>query len=290
MRGKGWIPLFLLPAVLLFLFVFAVPLGIVFFTSTFDYRIFPDRFNFIGVEHFVQLFTKDRAFRQALVNTVIWIVLHCTLHVGLGVLLAMMLYKKPRGWKFVRVTYMIPSIIANAAIAMIFINIYNPQFGVLNSILDKLGQAHLTRNWLFEKGTSFASVTTIWTIFAGYTTVLVLAQALSVDEAIIEAARVDGASAIQTDWFIMLPLVKRMVGTTMVMAATYMLQMFDLIFLTTKGGPGTATMNLPLLLYRTAMAENNYGYANAVGVVIIVLGMLSMGIINKALRVNATDD
>ncbi len=72
----------------------------------------------------------------------------------------------------------------------------------------------------------------------------------------------------------------------MIMAATYMLQMFDLIYLTTKGGPGTTTTNLPLLLYKTAMTENNYGYANTIGVVIIALGLVFMNVINKSLKVN----
>ena len=63
-----------------------------------------------------------------------------------------------------------------------------------------------------------------------------------------------------------------------------MLQMFDLIYLTTKGGPGYVTTNLPLMLYKTAMTENNYGYANTVGVVIIALGMLFMLVVNRLLR------
>lgn len=75
-----------------------------------------------------------------------------------------------------------------------------------------------------------------------------------------------------------------MLATTMIMAATYMLQMFDLIYLTTRGGPGVTTTNLPLMLYKTAMTENNYGYANAIGVVIIALGVLFMTLINKLLR------
>ncbi len=83
----------------------------------------------------------------------------------------------------------------------------------------------------------------------------------------------------------MLPTVKKMIGTTVIMAATYMLQLFSMIYITTGGGPGKATTNLPLYLYMT-MKANNYGYANTIGVVIILLGALTMVIINRVFRMH----
>ena len=283
-KQKGWIALFLLPTFVLFIMIYAVPLGMTVFTSLFDYRLLPNRFEFVGFSNYANLLGNDPQFYTALTNNIIWILLHTTLHVAIGAALALVLYKKPRGWKAVRVIYMVPSIISNAAVAMIFVNIYNPSYGVLNSLLRGIGLDHLQRNWLYDPRTSFTSVTLIWTLFSGYNTTLILAQALSIDESVLEAARVDGASPLQQDFLIVLPLVKPMIATTMIMASTYMLQMFDLVYLTTRGGPGVTTTNLPLMLYKTAMTENNYGYANAVGVVIILLGILCMGIINRGLK------
>ena len=285
---KMWIPIFLAPTLILFLLIYAIPLFMVFFTSLFDYRLYPNRFEFAGLQNYINLFS-DQRFLDGLVNTIVWIVMQCTLHVGLGVLLALILYKKPFGWKFVRVSYMIPNIVSNAAIAMIFLNIFNPQFGVLNSILKSIGLENLTRNWLFENETAFMSVSLIWIMFAGYTTTLVLAEALSLDESVLEAAKIDGASNFQTDIFVVLPLIKKMIGTTMIMAASYMLQMFDLVYITTKGGPGNTTTSLPLLLYSVTTSENNYGYANTIGVVIIVIGLISMTVINKIFKMNKED-
>ena len=285
---KMWIPIFLAPTLILFLLIYAIPLFMVFFTSLFDYRLYPNRFEFSGLQNYINLFS-DQRFLDGLVNTIVWIVMQCTLHVGLGVLLALILYKKPFGWKFVRVSYMIPNIVSNAAIAMIFLNIFNPQFGVLNSILKSIGLENLTRNWLFENETAFMSVSLIWIMFAGYTTTLVLAEALSLDESVLEAAKIDGASNFQTDIFVVLPLIKKMIGTTMIMAASYMLQMFDLVYITTKGGPGNTTTSLPLLLYSVTTSENNYGYANTIGVVIIVIGLISMTVINKIFKMNRED-
>lgn len=286
---KIWTPLFLAPAFALFLLVYAIPLVVVFATSFFEYRLLPNCFNFIGLQNYIKLLTGDAVFMEALRNTVVWILVHCTVHVFIGTLLAFILYKKPRGWKFVRVSYMIPNIISQSAIAMIFLNVFNPQYGVVNSLLERLGLQAFQHNWLFEQATAFPSVTMTWLLFAGYTTTLVLAEALSVDESLIEAARVDGASNFQVDIYIMLPLIRKMIGTTVIMAATYMLQLFSLIYITTGGGPQTATTNLPLLLYQTAMKENNYGYANTIGVFIIIIGMISMILINKIFRMNESD-
>ena len=283
--NKGWIPVFLLPSVVLFLLIYAVPLGMVFVTSLFDYRLTGSGMTFIGFGNYIRLL-QDPDFAQALRNTVVWILIHCIVHVALGTLVALVLYKKPRGWKFVRTAYMIPNIISNAAIGMIFLNIFNPQFGVINSVLKAVGLGHLAQNWLMNESTAFPSVTMIWLLFAGYTTTLVLGQALSIDESVLEAARVDGATPFQTDLFIVLPLLRKIIGTTMVMAATYMLQMFDLIYITTNGGPGKATTNLPLLLYGVYKGENNYGYSNTIGVFIVIIGIAVLTVINKALRVN----
>ena len=133
-------------------------------------------------------------------------------------------------------TYMIPNIISQSAIAMIFLNLYNAQYGAVNSFLKLVGLESLQHNWLFETATAFPSVTLTWFLFAGYTTTLVLAQLLSTDESLIEAAEIDGATSFQIDRLVMFPVVKKMIGTTVIMAATYMLQLFSMLYITTGGG------------------------------------------------------
>ncbi len=279
-KERIWIVLFLIPACLLFLVFFAAPLVMVFGQSLFDYRLLPNKFDFVGFGNYYKLFFKDPKFLPVLKNTILWILIHCIGHVALGSALAFVLYKRPKGWKFVRVVYMIPNIISQSAIAMIFVNLYNPQYGAVNSFLKSIGLEKMIHNWLFEMGTAFPSITMTWFLFAGYTTTLVLAQCLSTDETVIEAAKVDGATDFQIDRLVMFPLVKEMIGTTVIMAATYMLQMFSMIYITTGGGPGTATTNLPLYLY-SSMKANNYGYASTIGVVIIIVGFFTMRIINR---------
>lgn len=235
------------------------------------------------------MFANDIVFKKALINTLIWILFHCTFHIILGVTIALVLSKKPFGWKFVRTVYMIPNIISSAALGIIFLNLYNPQFGVINSIARILGFKNFSQNWLFDEKTAFGAVTMTWIIFAAYTTILVLGEISAIPESLFEAAKVDGASGFITDIYITLPLLRNIIGTTVIMAATYMLQMFDLIYMTTRGGPGNTTVNLPLYLYKTALLENNYGYANTIGAFIIVVGIAAMILITKLFRVGEAD-
>lgn len=284
-----WIFLFLVPTMVLFLLIYGAPIVTLFTTSLFDYKIYPNKFQFIGLMNYINLFFKDPTFLTALSNTLVWVVVHCAVNISIGVIVALVLMKKPFGWKFVRTIYMVPNIISSAAIGIIFLNLFNPQYGALNSIIRLFGNKNFSVNWLFNSSTAFGSVTFTWILFGAYTTILVLAEALAIPEEIFEAARVDGANNFQIDLHITLPMLRNVIGTTIIMGATYMLQMFDLIFLTTQGGPGTTTTNLPLYLYKTAMINNNYGYANAIGSFIIILGLIFLFIINKSFRIGKTD-
>ena len=88
---------------------------------------------------------------------------------------------------------------------------------------------------------------------------------------------------------IMFPLVRKMIGNTVIMAAAYVLQLFSMIYITTGGGPGVTTTNLPLYLYTTMKNRYDYGYANTIGVVIIIIGAVCMFIIRKLFRMNEED-
>ena len=105
-------------------------------------------------------------------------------------------------------------------------------------------------------------------------------------DAMIEAAKVDGATEFQIDLKIVLPMMKNIIGTSTVLASTSMMQKLDIIMMTTNGGPGGRTMNMPMYLYQTALTDNNYGLANAQGVVLIVLGLCVVGLIRNIYRMD----
>ena len=281
---KKWVPIFLAPVCVMFLFQYAIPLCTVVATSFTEYKLTAKGVTFIGLQNYIDLFTKDPTFVVALKNTAAWLVLHVFFHIAIGVMMALILYRKPRGWKFVRTAYMSPNIIASSAIALIWMQLYNAEYGLVNQFLGWIGLEQFQTNWLFNTDTAFWAVMMTWFLYAGYTCTLVLASLLSIPQDMFEAAKVEGANAFQVDWYIALPMAKETIATTMIMGATYMLTMFPLIYMTTNGGPGTHTTNLALYLYKTAMLENNYGYANTMGVFIIILGIIIMQIINRLMK------
>lgn len=181
---------------------------------------------------------------------------------------------------------MIPNIIPTAATGVMFTLLLNPSFGVLKSVYTVFGlDISKIPNLFGNSKYAFWTVTCTWIFYAAFNTIIFLAEMGAIDSSIYEAAKVDGAKPWQLDRYITLPLMKNIFGTCVVLASVAMVSQFDIIFVTTKGGPGTSTLNLPIYLYKAAMLENNYGKANAVGVVQIVIGLVLVVIIQRIFKV-----
>lgn len=275
---KKWIVIFLLPATILFAFVYAIPLATLFGTS-FTKWIVASKPTFNGLGNFVTMF-QDKEFWDALKNTLVWMLLQSTIHVAFGVVVAFILARKKFYWKFTRTVFMLPNIISSAAVGMLFVLVLNPSFGAVNSLLTSLGFTDLP-NWFMDKNTAFFTLTMTWLPYAAIVSILIMAEMTSISDSILEAATIDGASEFQKNIYIVFPLTKNIIGTTTILAATSMLQKLDIVMLTTKGGPGSLTMNLPLYVYNTAFTANNFGQANATGLLMVVLGLVVVGVINK---------
>jgi raffinose/stachyose/melibiose transport system permease protein len=240
---------------------------------------------FIGLYNYIKLFTEDTQFLRAGLNTLVWILLQSTIHVMIGVLTALILARKSFYWKFTRTVYMFPNIISSAAMGMMFVMLLNPSFGAVNSLLNVLGYQNLP-NWFMDPKTAFGAVTATWLPYAATITILVLAEMTSLDQGIMEAATIDGATELQKNIYIVLPLMKNIIGTSTILAAASMLQKVDIIMMTTKGGPGDRTLNLPMYVYNTAFTSNDFGLSNAAGMVMIILGLIVVSIINSIFGMN----
>jgi len=279
---------FLLPCILLFALIYLIPMGIVFVTSFCEWKS-GGVFHFVGLHNYIEAFVNDTRMHQALKNTGIWALLQSTVHVGIGTITAFILSRKIKGWKILRTIFMIPNVISAAALGVIFLNVFNPKYGLLNSMISTLSGSTFSKNWYFDQNSAFLTVTWSWLLYAGLVMILVLAGVMSVPEDVLEAARIDGASGLQIDFKIRLPLVRTILGTCVIISATSMLREFELIYLTTNGGPGDTTLNLPLYLYKTSLTDNNYGYANMMGVLLIILGIFAVFAINKLFRMSESD-
>ena len=280
---KIWIFLFTIPCMILFALVYAAPIITVFYTSLCDYTAFNSP-AFQGIKNFITIFS-DSDFICSIRNTLLWVVLQSTIHVGVGLAMALVLRRKPKGWKFARTAYMIPNIIPTAATGVMFTLLLNPMFGIVKPIMDFLGIDYaMVPNLFGNSRYAFWTVTATWILYSGFNTIIFLAEMGDVSKEIYEAAAIDGATPWQADRYITLPLMRNVCGTCVTLASVAMVSQFDIIYMTTKGGPGTSTLNLPIYLYKAATLENNYGKANAVGVVQIIIGITLVILIKGLFR------
>ena len=281
-RNYKWIYLFLLPSVLVFLMFYLQPILTVFYTSLTKW----DGFNaptFIGLENYINLF-QNQAFLISLKNILLWSLIAATLHVGFGVLVAFVLYYRPKGWKVTRAVFMVPNVISAAAWAMIYKFIFNDSMGILNTLIRKL-DPNFHVQWFYNSPYAFWAVTLTWLFYAVIVTLVVLNDLMAIPQELTEAARIDGASGWQITRYIHLPLCRNAIGTGIICSMTSRVAMYEQIALTTAGGPGDDTMNLPIILVKS-IQDMKYGYANANGVIMFLLGLVILAVINKAFKMN----
>lgn len=279
-KNTIWIYLFILPSVLIFLLFYLIPIVQVCVTSFTQW----DGFNapkFNGVANYQKLF-RNPAFKESLINLLGWSFLAATVHVGFGVIVAFVLYKKPFGWRLTRTVFMIPNVISIAAWAMIYKYFFRNDIGILNTFL-RLFDPDININWFFEKPYAFWAITLTWIFYAVIVTLLVYGDLMAIPDTLHEAARIDGATSFQTMMKIDLALCRNSIGTGVICSITARIAMYEAVYLTTNGAGGT--MNLPMILVRS-IQDSNYGYANAVGVIMLVLGVAILAIVNKLFRMN----
>ncbi len=277
-----WIYLFLLPTVIIFVMFYLEPTIVTFTTSLTKW----DGVNnptFIALKNYERVFTNSSA-SAAFRNLLLWSLIAMTLHLGFGVLTAYILYLKPFGWKFTRAVFMIPNVISGAAWALIYKFIFNDQVGVLNEAIRAVNpNFHI--QWFYQSPYAFWAITFTWLFYAVVITLIVLNDLLAIPKELIEAAKLDGASKPQLLFHVEIPLSRISIGTSVLCSITSRIGMYEAIALTTNGGPGDDTMSLSIILVR-ALQDSNYGFANAIGVVMFLVGLIIMWLINKIFRMS----
>lgn len=285
-RRTLFILAFLAPGILLFLVIYAYPILNIFITSftKWNYKNLanPQFLQFQNLfDNYIRLFTKDYYFKTALLNSLKWTVLAALIQVPFALIVALVLSKKPRLWRFTRNAFIIPNIISSAAIGLIFLNMYDPARGLITLLLQKLFPG-FDVNLLANGKTAFWCVTGAFILFGGTIMLLLLAQIMSIPKDLFEAASIDGASGLKKDLLITLPLIKPAIGTALILACNYALLIYNEIALITKGGPDGATYSLSYYIYKTAMGSSklNFALANTAGVLMFILGLIMVAILN----------
>jgi len=283
LRDKKAIALFVLPALCIFVGVIFVPI-----VWTLIYSLFSGmpgvNFTYYGIQNYIDMFSNKQTVNAIAVNwKYIAIVTPC--QVGFGLLAALMVHYSVRKYKtLARTLIFIPTVLPAVAVAQMFIKMYalTPNYGLFNSILDKLGLQSLIQAWLGYSDTSFAALCLmdVWTA-VGFYTVIIYGALVDIPDEIIEAARIDGANSFGLFRRILLPMLKTMITTCFVFSFTGTIKMFESATALTKGGPGQATTSMTMNMYQNAFKFNEFGYGSAIAVIILLQCLLVTLIINK---------
>lgn len=259
--------IYILPWVIGFLAFQLYPFLSSLFYSFFNYSVLktPD---FIGIENYVRLFTKDPEFWNSLKVTLLYVLFSVPLKLAFALLVAVILNANVRGIWFFRTLYYLPSILGGSVALSVLWKLLFMREGAVNRLLLQFGLERV--DWLGPKMALFTiSMLQVWQF--GSSMVLFLAALKQVPNELHEAARVDGASRIRSFFNITLPMISPIIFFNLLMQTINALQNFTSAFVVTNGGPAKATYLLGMKLYNDAFNHSKMGYASAVSWVLFAI-------------------
>ena len=276
--------IFVLPATILYALLLALPI-----VQTFYYSF--TRWNginatFLGLDNYERLFTDPTFWRVVMNNVFLLLAIPVAILIPLAV--AFLLNEHVLGWRFFRSVYFLPTAISWVVIGIVAVRFF-AQRGILNSLLAAVGIPVQT-DMLASEWTAMLAVTItfIWSVF-GTNTIIFITGMATLDRDVYEAARVDGAGGFATFRHITVPLLMRFIEFAFILTLiTGFTALFSLIFVMTTGGPGFGTTTLEFYVYQTAFAQGVFGYAAAVGIVLLVI-VFSISIVQRRLLRDRSD-
>lgn len=264
-----WMPyLLILPAVVLIFGVMLYPLCKTFYLAFQNYNpTTPYANGFAGFGNFIKLFSKGEFYSSLLVSLK-WVVALVILQLIFGMIVALILNQNFKGRGFFRALVFIPWAMSGVLTAVLFNLIYNQNYGVLNDILTKMGLIDEPVAWLANTHLVLGAVI-VAELWRGipFFAISLLAAMQGLPQDVYEAAKVDGATKLETFRSVTLPLLKDTIVLTTLLRTIWEFNSVDLIFSLTNGGPVGKTTTLSMLIANQALTTNNYGYGSAISVV-----------------------
>ena len=273
-KFAGWV--FIFPA-LIGTFIFIIIPVICSFGLSFMKWDLLNPIQFVGFENYRNLFAEP-LFYKILVNTIVFALSTSILGVIIPLVLACILNSKIRGSEFYKTAYFLPFITPMIVIGIVWEWIFDPNIGILNHVLN------LHINWLYD--THFAMpaliIVSVWKLI-GYNMIIFLSSLSSISQSMFEAAKIDGASPVQTFVNVTVPLLSPSIFFVVIITAISSFQIFDLIYLMTEGGQLDSTNVLVYAIYKNAFEYFNVGKASAIAYVLFVI-ILLLTVIQWSLR------
>jgi len=287
-RDKTINLLFILPALVLFLIFNFYPLLRTFQLSFHEWDGIALKMKFVGLAQYRHILTQNPAFWRAMGNATYVTVLALTVQNGLALLLALLVNREIRGDNIYRTIFFLPPVLSGIVVGLIWKWIYDGNYGILNYFLASCGwQSFANYSWLSEIKTSLTAVAIVhmWKGF-GYGFIILLAGLQTIPRELYEAATVDGADAWQQFKHITVPSMIPVFTVVAILTILGTMQIFDLIYSMTRGGPAGHT-DVPITRIYEYMANGEFGYSTAMAVIFgIVLLSVSVVQIEASRRLN----
>ena len=268
--ASGWLTvlLFLPPALALFTVFVAMPMGEAAWYSFYNWNGYGRPEDFIGLKNYVSLLGNG-VFGRALLNNLLIIAVSLAVQLPLALGVALILAKRIVGAVAFRMIFFLPYVLADVAAGLIWRFVFDGDYGLTSAITGWLGAPPVYL--LADKNWAFAAVliVIIWKYF-GFHMMLYIAGLQSLDQSLLEAAKMDGASAVQRFWHITLPLLGPMIRLSVFFSVVGALQLFDMIVPLTGGGPFNTTNTMVSYLYYFGITRMRVGFGSAVGVVLFL--------------------
>lgn len=265
--------LFLAPAFLVYIVYVMFPIAQSVLYSLREWSGIGDG-TYIGLANYQEAL-QDGIFWRALRNNVILVVASIAIQLPIALGLALLLSARFRGWRVFRAIYFFPLLLSTVAIGLVWSNIYNPSFGLLNGVLGALGLENLQQAWLGNERTALPAVILVvcWQYIPFYM-ILFIAGLTTIPEDLYEAAKLDGSTKWQSFWHITLPLLRGIIRTAAILSLIGSLKFFDLVWVMTGGGPNRSTELMATYMYERAFFTFRMGYGSAIATLLFVIAFV----------------
>ena len=288
MNLKRWVDrhtyhLLMLPGLMLMMVLIFIPVFYALRMSVFEYSMGSLQApRFVGLENYIRLLSSGR-FLLSIVRTLYYTVLSLIWPIVIGTIAALIFHQSFKGRGLARTLFLVPYMATPAAVALIWVLMFHPELGVINYLLQMVGLP--TPLWIFSRHTVIPSLSMVegWRL-APFFMIIVLGGLSAIPADVFEAAKVDGASPLQTFFHIILPLIRPHMIIATILIGILLLKSIDLIYVMTQGGPGRASETINILLYLEAFSFYHIGYASAIAVVFSIIIVITTEILMKYRR------
>lgn len=256
--------IFILPAVLGTLIFIVIPVIFSFSLSFVDWDLLSPM-KFVGLSNFKDVLT-DSTFVQVLINTFVFAIVSSVFAVIIPLVLACILNTKIRGSNFYKTAYFLPFITPMIVIAIVWQWVFDPNIGLLNQIL------HTHIKWLYDVRFAMPALiaVSVWKLI-GYNMIIFLSGLSTINQEVLEAAKIDGANSWQVFKNVTVPLLSPTIFFVIVITSISSFQVFDLIYVMTQGGPDNSTMVLVYSIYKYAFEYFDVGKASAIAYILFAI-------------------